>query len=177
MAKSAEHISFGDNVETKIAKNMEWSLLPNKGIHSVLAPSQYSANFISFTKFPELLGKIQKMKKVNRQLKELKEKFNSHSLRTIKEEIAPLLLSITRSSLEKGKDGIEEVSKLFHRYKINTLLFKENILDLQPSASILNKWEKTPTSIKTQLTKKMNEQNKSNFTKKKKTTGKIYLQS
>ena len=80
MAKSADHISFGDNIDRKISQNMEWSLLPNKGIHSVLAPTQYSANFISFTKFPELMGKIQKMRKVSRQLKELKENFNNYSL-------------------------------------------------------------------------------------------------
>lgn len=174
MAKSAEHISFGDNIDTKISKNMEWSLLPNKGIHSVLAPSQYSASFIAFTKFPELLGKIQKMRKVNRQLKELKEKFNNYSLRSIKEEITPLLLSLTTESLSKGKDGIEETTNLFHKYKINTLMFKENILDLQSSGSILNKWEKTPTSIKTQLTKKLNEQNKTTITKKKKSTSIVF---
>jgi hypothetical protein len=172
MVKSADHISFGDIIDRKISQNMEWSLLPNKGIHSALAPSQYSSNFISFTKFPELMSKIQKMRKVSRQLKELKENFCNYSLRTIKEEISPLILSLVTSSLANGREGLEEILNLFHKYKINTLLFKENILDIQPSISILNKWEKTATSLKSQLTKKLNEQYKTNL-KKKKATGKI----
>jgi hypothetical protein len=52
MFKSADHISFGYNIDKKIVENMKWSLLPYKGIHSVLDSSQCFANFITSYEIP-----------------------------------------------------------------------------------------------------------------------------
>ena len=72
LLKSTEHISVGDLIEKRIRTNQEWNLLTNKGIHSALAVGQFSGTCIPFPKFPELMGKFQKIKKVKRELKELK---------------------------------------------------------------------------------------------------------
>jgi hypothetical protein len=53
IAKAAEHISFSDILEKKIRSNQDWSLLPNKGIHSSLAPVHFTDGYVNFVKFPE----------------------------------------------------------------------------------------------------------------------------
>jgi hypothetical protein len=176
MVKSSDCISLGDVLDTAILKDNEWSLLTNKAICGVIGPSIHSANNFQYTKFPELFGKYSKMRKTLRQLKDLKSNFHNYSLRSIKEEIIPLFLSIiTNELITNGKDSINGVIELFKKYKINTFLFKENILDLQPSAKILNKWEKINSSLKSTLTKKLNEEYKNLYTMKKKGKGKICL--
>jgi hypothetical protein len=146
----------------------EWSLLPNRGIHSSLAPAIFSGNFISYTKFPDLFGKFSKMRKIIRQLKELKQVFN-FSFQAIKEEIVPLVFSkITNCLIDLGKEGVEKVLKIMSTYKISLMLFKENLFDLQPNESILKKYEKLNAGIKSLLTKKLNDEFKTSIVKKKK---------
>lgn len=55
IAKSSDHISFGDIIDKRIRTNNQWNLLQDKGIHSSVAVGQYSANFLGFPKFPEYL--------------------------------------------------------------------------------------------------------------------------
>ncbi len=55
ITKAAEHISFSDILEKKIRSNQDWSLLANKGIHSVLAPTHFTDGFNNFIKFPEYI--------------------------------------------------------------------------------------------------------------------------
>ena len=108
LVKSTEHISVGDLLEKKIRSQQEWTLLQNKGIHSCLAVGQFSGNFIPFPKFPEMMGKFQKAKKVKREIKELKYSFPGCSNNSIREEIVPLILSrISNNLIDFGHDGIE----------------------------------------------------------------------
>jgi len=57
LINSAEHISYSDTLDKKIMIKQEWNLLPNKGIHSCIAPSVHTAKFgggyCPFPKFPE----------------------------------------------------------------------------------------------------------------------------
>ncbi len=53
IAKSADHISFGDTINKRIRMNNNWNLLQDNGIHSSVAVGNYSANFLGFPKFPE----------------------------------------------------------------------------------------------------------------------------
>ena len=73
----------------------EWNLLPNKGIHSCIAPSIYTAksgSLFMFPQFPQLMGKFSKIKKLKRQCRELKYAFPDNNLQSIKEEVAPIML-------------------------------------------------------------------------------------
>jgi len=49
-------MSFGDVLDKKIMTKQEWNLLPNKGIHSCIAPSMYtckSGSLFLFPSFPQ----------------------------------------------------------------------------------------------------------------------------
>ena len=176
MVRSSDSISLGDILDTAIIKKNEWSLLPNKAICGVIGPSVYSSSNFQYTKFPELFGKYSKIRKTQRQLKDLKSNFHNFSLRSIKEEIIPLFLSIiTNELVTNGKECINDIIEIFKKYKINTLLFKENILELQTSTKILNKWEKINSSLKATLTRRLNEEYKNHSIKKKKGKGKYYM--
>jgi replication factor C subunit 1 len=170
---SSEHISLGDIIEKKIKTTNEWTLLPNRGTHSALAPATYSGNFISYTKFPELFGKFSKMRKILRQLKEMKQIFN-YSFKAIKDEIVPLLLSkIANYLIDLGKEGVSRVISVLHTHKISLMLFKENLFDLQTNDSITQKYEKLNPSIKSLLTKKLNEEFKTSIVAKKNKSKKL----
>ncbi len=113
------------------------------------------------------------MRKILRQLKEMKQIFN-FSFQAIKEEIVPLLLSkITNYLIDLGKEGVEKVFSVLHIHKMSLMLFKENLFDLQYNESITHKYEKLNPSIKSLLTKKLNEEFKTSIVNKKK-KGKDY---
>lgn len=107
------------------------------------------------------------MRKIVRQLKEFKQIFN-YNFQAIKEEIVPLVFAkITNYLIDLGKEGVEKVIDTLHILKMNVMLFKENLFDLQPNESILKKYEKLHSGIKSYLTKKLNEEFKTSIVKKK----------
>jgi replication factor C subunit 1 len=169
LVKTSEHISVGDILEKKIRTQQEWTLLQNKGIHSCLAVGQFSGNFIPFPKFPELMGKFQKARKIKREIKELKYSFPNCSNTSIKEEIAPLILSkISNNLIDFGNDGIENCLEFMRDYKISIEKLKENVTDLQSNDKILTKFEKISPQIRAALTRKYNEAFKTSIVRKKK---------
>ena len=46
-----DHMSIGDTIENKMKNQMEWSLLPDKGVHSTVIPSNIFSSFLDFPKF------------------------------------------------------------------------------------------------------------------------------
>ena len=158
-----DHMSFSDNIENKMKSQMEWSLLPDRGIHSTVIPSMIFSSFLSFPKFPENINKMSKIIKINRELKELKKIFHNYSLFEIKNLAAPLFFNIIIDKLvNEGKNGIDGIVDIFAYYRINSNLFKENIFDLQ-SKENQNAYNKINTSLKTTLTKKVNERFKTSL--------------
>ena len=61
-----DHMSMGDIVENKMKSQMEWSLLPDKGIPSTVIPSLIFSSFLGFPKFPESYSRISRLMKINR---------------------------------------------------------------------------------------------------------------
>jgi hypothetical protein len=115
------------------------------------------------------MGKFQKVKKVKRELKELKICFPNLSLEAIKEEAVPLILaSITNYLNEDGQNSLDSCIALLKHYHITNEKFKENILDLQSKESILKRFEKVSPALKAALTRKLNEKEKSSVIHKKK---------
>ena len=136
---------------------MEWSLLPDKGVHSTVIPSMIFSSFLSFPKFPEHFNKITKIIKLERELKELKKIFHDYSLFEIKNFAGPLLFNIIIDKLvNEGKDGIDNIVDILVHYRMNSNLFKENLFNLQTKEN-QTIYSKINTSIKTSLTKKLNE--------------------
>ena len=157
IAEGTDFMSFGDVIENRMKSQMEWSLLPDKGIHSTVIPSMIFSSFLSFPKFPEHFNKITKIIKLERELKELKKIFHDYSLFEIKNYAGPLLFNIIIDKLvNEGKDGIDNIVDILVHYRMNSNLFKENLFNLQTKEN-QTIYSKINTSIKTSLTKKLNE--------------------
>jgi len=152
-----DNFSLGDVIENKMKSQMEWSLLPNKGIHSTVIPSNIFSSFLSFPKFPESYNKISRMIKINRELRELKKIFNNYSLFEIQNIVGPLFFNIiTDKLINEGKNGIDDIVDICAHFGMNGTLFKENLVDLQ-SKENQNMYNKINNSLKITLTKKLNE--------------------
>lgn len=57
MADASEFISLGDSLNRQIRVKMDWSLLPNYGICSSVAPALLLKGKSFYPRFPEWLGK------------------------------------------------------------------------------------------------------------------------
>ena len=158
-----DYMSFSDTIENKMKSQMEWSLLPDRGIHSTIIPSMIFSSFLGFPKFPEYFNKMTKMIKINRELKELKKIFSDYNLFEIKNLVGPLFFNIIIQKLvNEGKNGIDGIVDIFVNYRMNSNLFKENLYNLQ-SKENQNLYNKINSSIKTTLTKKLNERFKTSL--------------
>jgi hypothetical protein len=111
------------------------------------------------------MGKFSQIRKVKRELKDLKISFPNLSLKSIKEEATPLILGkITDYLVDKGSDGLDDCMTLLNNYHISNDMFKEHIIDLQSKESIIKRFEKLTPSLKGLLTRKLNERNKTSVT-------------
>ena len=152
-----DHMSLGDVIEDRMKSQMDWSLLPDKGIHSTVIPSCIFSSYLGFPKFPESYNKISRMIKINRELRELKKIFPNYSLFEIQTIASPLFFNIIIDKLiNEGKNGLDDIVNILAFYGMNANMFKESLLDLQ-SKENQNMYSKINNSIKTTLTKKLNE--------------------
>lgn len=167
---------MGETLDNKIRTDNQWTLLPNLGLASSIAPAVISSNILQYTKFPEFFGKVTKIRKTIRQCKEFKSIFADQNINTIKEEICPIILSKIGTNLtENGKEGVAQCVSFISNLKFNSVLYKDNLFDLQPSVSISKKFEKINPTIKSLLTKKLNEKFKALQTPKKLKSKVYYL--
>ena len=167
LTDSIENISISDIIERRIKTKNDWSLLPNKGLHSTVIPSMISSSFIAYPKFPSYYSKISSMKKTKREVKDLKQLFPFASFNAIKNEISPLIFNIIMNILiDKAKDGIDEILNIFTKLKMSITQFKETLFDLQ-TESAKQIYNKMNTGVKSALTKKLNEHFKTSIKVKK----------
>lgn len=72
MAKTADSLSLGDLVESRIRGRMAWSMLPVQAVYSSLLPGEYmSGQITSQINFPGWLGKNSKTQKRSRLAQEI----------------------------------------------------------------------------------------------------------
>ena len=158
-----DHMSMGDTIENKMKSQMEWSLLPDKGIHSTVIPSMIFSSYLEFANFPQSIGKISRLIKVNKEIKELKKIFSDYSIFEISNIVGPLFFNIiTNKLIDKGKEEIDNIVDLLVHFGMNVTMFKENLFDIQ-SKNNQNLYNKINTSVKTTLTKKLNEKFKTSL--------------
>ncbi len=109
------------------------------------------------------MGKFSTIRKIKRQIRELKYSFPDQNMITIKEETVPLIMSkISNSLIEDGNEGIDAIIDLLCYYKISNDVFKENIIELAAS-SIVSRYEKLHPSVKGALTRRLNERSKNSL--------------
>jgi regulator of sigma D len=148
-------MSLGDTIENKMKTQMEWSLLPDKGTHSTVIPSNIFSSYLDFPKFPVSYNKISRIAKINKELSELKKIFPNYSLFEIQNIVGPLFFNIVIDKLvNEGKNGIDKIVDIFASFGMNANLFKENLLDFQSkeNQNIYNK-----ISRMTKINKELNE--------------------
>ena len=160
----ADQISASDLLDKRIRLKQDWSLLPDKGILGCVSVSHFTKGSIGFPKFPELMGKMMTLKKTKRELRELKHCFPYSSSKGIKNEIAPLVLSLMTGYVTNG--DYDSSLELMRKYKITMELFKENIMDLS-NEKIKNQFEHVGTTAKSALTREYNKNFKTSIVRKK----------
>jgi replication factor C subunit 1 len=57
MAEAADFISLGDEINRQVRTHQDWSLLPNLGFASSIAPALICQGTLFYPRFPEWLGK------------------------------------------------------------------------------------------------------------------------
>lgn len=72
MAEAAEFISLGDTLNIRVRQHQDWSLLPNMGFASSVAPSMLCKGKVNQCFFPAWLGKNSSARKSARLIRELK---------------------------------------------------------------------------------------------------------
>ena len=76
LANAADFVSQGDLVNIKIRTEQNWSLLPNYGTLSSVAPCILADGTASYPGFPQWLGKNSSARKAKRLIRELKQKMS-----------------------------------------------------------------------------------------------------
>ena len=66
MAEAADYISLGDTLNRQLRVNQDWSLLPDIGVFSSIAPTMTIKGSSAYPAFPQWLGKNSTMRKTVR---------------------------------------------------------------------------------------------------------------
>ena len=140
------------------------SLLSDKGIIGSVSIGSFLRGGLGFPKFPDYLGKMSTIRKIRREIKELRSCFPMVPRNAIKKEIAPFILTKIVGEMDKG--NIEAILAFMRRYKITMEVLKENIFDLAGD-KIRGEFDHLGTSVKANLTREYNKHFKSSITRKK----------
>jgi len=170
LVKTAESISFGDNILTSIRRNNDWGLMPNFGFASVIYPTFLSSNAIPFPKFPEFLGKNSTQRKVMREIKELRFAMGpviTGNKSSIKFDYGEALLKLILFHMVNDGSDVNEALNVMEHYQITPELLKENLVDIQYNPKKLDLLHEIPTQTKSSLTRLYNKLHKDYFRGKK----------
>eukprot|EP00826_Nyctotherus_ovalis_P023358 TRINITY_DN1794_c0_g1_i4.p1 TRINITY_DN1794_c0_g1~~TRINITY_DN1794_c0_g1_i4.p1 ORF type:complete len:769 (-),score=253.97 TRINITY_DN1794_c0_g1_i4:133-2439(-) len=130
-AESADYISMGDCISKTLRAQNEWTLLPDVGLCSTVAPTTLSARFPIFARFPGWFGKNSSMRKTKRLIGELScamaGKVNMPQ-DALMNDAVPYLFSQAIKML--NDDKVEEAVAFLNEYRITIELFKENMAEL-----------------------------------------------
>lgn len=131
MATASEFISLGDCLNRQVRVNMDWSLLPNYGVCSSIAPALILKGKSFFPRFPEWLGKNSSQRKSHRQIKELKCAMGNSvqcDYSAIQLEVVPLILQQLYMLI--SKDHVEEAIDVLDAFHLSNEMLKEHLMDL-----------------------------------------------
>ena len=159
MADAAELISVGDLINTQIRKEQNWSLLPDYGSMSSVAPCLCTEGRVTFPAFPQYLGKYSKLRKAKRLIRELSQTIPCSIGRSgILLELVPFLLKNILDWLSRGY--IEDVIDFLDDVKITNEMLKEHLISLSMDDKLTQKFEKMDPQLKVALTRQYNKDHK-----------------
>jgi replication factor C subunit 1 len=162
IAKTADSLSLGDNVDRKIRSNMAWSLLPTQAVFSSVMPGEYmEGNFTAPVNFPAWLGKnsnTNKRKRLAQEIHDHTRVSTSGSRMSVRLDYAQFLVqAIVKPLVDKGMEGVAdalEVMKSYHLLREDL----DSLFELTTWGSAKSPWEKVDSRVKAALTRTFNKE-------------------
>lgn len=153
-AESADYISVGDCISKTLRAQNEWTLLPDVGLCSTVAPTTLSARFPMFARFPGWFGKNSSTRKTKRLVSELScamaGKLNMPQ-DALMNDAVPYLFSQAIQML--NDDKVEKAVAFLNEYKITIELFKENMAELCERTKQRHSFDKVDSKVKAAFTR------------------------
>jgi len=157
LAESADYISQGDCLNRTLREENEWTLLPDVGLCSTVAPTTISARIPLFVKFPAWFGKNSSTKKTSRLVHELASSLAGKVCVPRMDLLNDIIPCILREVLRALKEeGIEKAIQVLNSFNITLDQFKENMLDLCENSKGAQMFLSLDTSTKSGLTRAYN---------------------
>lgn len=169
MANAADFISLGESINRQVRAKQDWSLLPNLGFASSLAPTQIIQGNVFYPRFPEILGKYSSMRKIKRLLRELKQVLAHRAQankKAIQMEYIPFMLEFIFKYLKKGgAEDVQEAISFMDDLGITNDHLKEHLLELNMDKNVSKKFDELPTATKSSFTRSFNKSHQTAGTK------------
>lgn len=162
VAKAADSLSIGDNIDRKIRSYQAWSLLPTMAVFSSVLPGEYmEGNFTSPVNFPAWLGKnsnANKRKRLGQEIHDHTRVATSGSRMSVRLDYAQFLVTaIVRPLVDKGFEGVPEALEIMKSYH----LLREDLdslFELTTWGAAKSPWEKVDSRVKAALTRAYNKE-------------------
>eukprot|EP01017_Pseudomicrothorax_dubius_P003060 TRINITY_DN1034_c0_g1_i1.p1 TRINITY_DN1034_c0_g1~~TRINITY_DN1034_c0_g1_i1.p1 ORF type:complete len:371 (-),score=113.81 TRINITY_DN1034_c0_g1_i1:22-1134(-) len=177
IAKGAEVMAGSDLLNRAIRVNGDWGLMPNFGFLSCIMPCDLlGCNMGQFPKFTEFFPKNSSMRKVRRELRELKAatapRTLSLSSRAVQLDYVDSLLGLILFHLQQeGKTGVANVLEIMEEYGITKQMLDENLVDVQFNPDKVDFFSFATPQTKASLTRLYNSQYKTSIRKRKRKIG------
>ena len=160
MAEAADMISIGDQLNIQIRSNQNWSLLPNFGICSSVAPCLIAQGRSLYPSFPQWLGKNSSARKAKRLIRELKQAM-AHRVSAdrfaVQNEMVPYLLQEILYFLKKGtKEAVADLISYLDDLNITNDMVKEHLMILTLDTKIHEQFAKISSGTKAAFTRTYN---------------------
>ena len=145
----------------------DWSLLPNLGLTSSIAPALIINGNTNFAKFPEFLGKNSSMRKAKRLIRELKIVMGNlaqASRLELQNDYVDLILSMVYKSLKTGKDGVPDAVDTMENLGLSNENLREHLMGLSMDSKLNKAFDDLDSQVKSAFTREYNKRNASNTT-------------
>uniref|UniRef100_A0A7S1PNU6 AAA+ ATPase domain-containing protein n=1 Tax=Alexandrium catenella TaxID=2925 RepID=A0A7S1PNU6_ALECA len=160
-AYSADLMTFGDILNSRIRDSQEWSLLPDVGLASCVYPAHVTNGFLSFPSFPQWLGKYSTQSRMNRLCRELHAHLKLNS--SVGRENLPmsgytnLLYKKAMGPLMRGSpEAVEETAAALDAYGLRKEHLTEHLTELRTHLGEDDLFKLVDPKVKAAMTREFN---------------------
>ena len=157
MAEASEFISLGDTLNIRVRQHQDWSLLPNVGFASCVAPSLLARGKVNQCFFPAWLGKNSSARKASRLIRELKAQLGhkaNFGRMAIQNEIVPLILDYFLKLMKE--ENFQELVDFMDDYNISREMYGEHMMGLAWGSKMDEAFKNIPAPVKAAFTRLYN---------------------
>jgi len=157
-AYSADLMTVGDIMNTRITRTQDWSLLPDVGIASAVYPAFVTNGFVPFPSFPSFLGKYSTMSRMRRLTMELQAHLRLSSTMTRRDLLtsgySELLYKKLMTPLMQG-DPKQSVN-LLDTYGLQKDHLTEHLTELRTHLGQEDLFKMVDSKVKSAMTREFN---------------------